>query len=79
MECEGWRRKGGAFTFGPVEWRRCEEKAKVMITFTQKQNNKEAPEKGELPACMTCLKECNENDQITVLKVSPIEDHDDAR
>ena len=35
MQCEGWRRTGGAFTFGPVTWDQCENDAIANIKFTQ--------------------------------------------
>jgi len=54
MRCEGYRRKGGAFTLGPVQWVQCENEAVVMI---------ECKQDGEIetfPACQKCFDEALE-------------------
>ena len=51
MRCEGYRRRGGAFTLGPVKWEQCEEEAAVRLTV--KQDNKVS----QFPACMVCWNE----------------------
>lgn len=48
MRCEGWTRRGGAFTLGPVEWVQCDEEAVVMVNCTQEGETK------DFPACMSC-------------------------
>jgi len=63
--CEGWRRSGGAFTFGPVVWKQCEEAAVVFLTVTQNDQNQ------SLPACLTCWQEAIDNN-ISVLEAKPL-------
>lgn len=65
MRCEGWRRKGGAFTLGPVKWSQCENEAVVMLRVKQE------TEQG-LPACMDCWKEAIERG-IEILDSRPLE------
>ena len=62
--CEGWRRYGGAFTLGPVEWRQCENDAIVLLKVRQEKIE-------ELPACAECWKEVLEN-KIEILESKPI-------
>ena len=50
-QCEGWRRKGGAFLFGPAVWSQCENKATVMLEVVQDGKSIESP------ACFTCWSE----------------------
>ena len=50
IRCEGWRRTGGAFSFGPVKWSQCENNAIVMLEVRQK-------EVKEFPACIECWNE----------------------
>jgi len=64
--CEGWRRHGGAFTFGPVKWVQCPESATVMLTV------KQAGEKQKLPACPKCWQEARNTKGIVVLDAEPI-------
>ena len=64
--CEGWRRHGGAFTFGPVTWEQCEEEGEVMLTV------KQDDETTTLPACKTCWQECIDNEKIEVVSAVPI-------
>jgi hypothetical protein len=65
MQCEGWRRTGGAFTFGPVKWEQCENSALVMLTVVQN------AKKEELPACRKCWNEAIEN-KIEISAVVPL-------
>jgi hypothetical protein len=65
QRCEGWIRKGGAFTFGPVVWEQCDNVGVVMIRFTE--NNEEKT----LPACMKCWQKCIETG-INIIEVVPI-------
>jgi len=65
MRCEGWRRKGGAFSFGPVKWSQCENDAIVVLKV--KQDDKVA----DFPACIECWNEANERG-IRVLEAKPI-------
>jgi hypothetical protein len=52
LRCEGYRRRGGAFTFGPVSWAQCENRAVVFVTIDQG---------GEItkdcPCCLECWSE----------------------
>lgn len=50
-QCEGWRRKGGAFSFGPVTWSQCENEATVTLEVVQ--DGKSIA----FPACFTCWSE----------------------
>lgn len=65
-QCEGWRRRGGAFTLGPVKWSQCEEEAEVMLKI--KQDNKTQ----EMPGCKECWQEAIEHKSIKVLSATPI-------
>lgn len=65
MRCEGWRRYGGMMTFGPVEWKQCENEGVVMIKFER--DGKEQT----LPACMECWQECIDT-KVHILEVIPI-------
>lgn len=67
IQCEGWRRYGGAFTFGPVKWEQCRENATVMVTIKQG-----AEDVKTLPACDHCLRECQTTTGIKVKKVEAI-------
>lgn len=53
-QCEGWRRKGGAFSLGPVTWSQCENEATAILTVTQDGETR------DFPACGTCWNECIE-------------------
>ena len=66
-QCEGWRRTGGAFSFGPVRWDQCENEAVVTITVIQ-----EGKQEEPMPACMTCWQECESTSDITVLRAEPL-------
>jgi len=52
MRCEGWRRNGGAFTLGPVEWKQCENEAIVILEVVQDGKVE------SLPGCAICWQEC---------------------
>lgn len=64
--CEGWRRYGGAFTFGPVVWKQCEDEATVMLKLRQ-----EMEEVKDFPSCHTCWQEAVAK-KIEILKAEPI-------
>ena len=53
--CEGWRRYGGAFTFGPVRWEQCKNLAVVTLTVVQDGITQ------DMPACMVCWQEALSN------------------
>lgn len=63
--CEGWRRYGGAFTFGPVKWEQCKNEGIVFIKFKDDGKIK------TLPACKECWNECLSNG-IEIIEVRPI-------
>ena len=65
-QCEGWRRYGGAFTLGPVLWKRCKRPGEVILTFKD-----ESGKTKSLPACKVCWDECISN-KVTILEVLPI-------
>ena len=65
IRCERWRRKDGAFSFGPVEWTKCENVAIVNLTVVQ---NDEAK---EFPICMDCWREAVKK-KIKIVTVSPM-------
>lgn len=52
--CEGWRRRGGAFTLGPVKWYQCENAATVEIAVAQDGQTV------KYPACPDCWREATE-------------------
>jgi len=62
LKCQGYRRRGGAFTLGPVEWEQCDDVPEVMLTIEGKE---------PMPACKTCWKECIENN-LKITKVEPL-------
>jgi hypothetical protein len=64
MRCEGWRRRGGAFTFGPVKWEQCNNDAVVMLEVEQGQVEKQ-------PACLACWNEAVER-RIKIISSVPI-------
>lgn len=66
--CEGYVRKGGAFTLGPVTWHQCTNEAIVSITFNQNQEGKTT-----LPACAECWERCREAPNIEIFDVQPID------
>jgi len=64
-QCEGWRRYGGAFSFGPVKWVQCENEATVLLTVVQKGTE------AEMPACSTCWQEAIDN-KIEIKEAKPL-------
>ncbi len=67
IRCDGWRRRGGAFTFGPVKWEQCENDAVVILKIRQQGEVKESP------CCMECWNESIENaDKIEIIEAKPI-------
>lgn len=63
--CQGFRRHGGALTFGPPVWEQCENEGVVMLTVLQD------GEKETLPACNECWQECIDRG-VKIEKVAPI-------
>lgn len=72
--CEGWVRRGGVFTFGPVTWSQCENKGVVMLTC--KNNGSEEPV--TLPSCMGCWQRAKDDGCVTVLGAEPIAENSKA-
>jgi len=64
MRCEGYRRRGGALTLGPVRWEQCNNEAIVILTVKQEKIEK-------LPSCSICWQECI-NNKIQINSVDPI-------
>lgn len=65
--CEGWRRHGGVFTFGPVTWEQCEAKGIVALKFKDADSGKVKT----LPACKKCWAECLATG-VTIIEARPI-------
>ena len=65
MKCEGWRRYGGALSFGTPTWTQCSNEAIAMITVKQDGEIK------TLPGCSICWQECI-NNGIEIVKTTPI-------
>lgn len=63
--CEGWRRRGGVFTLGPVSWSQCERDATVLLKVKQDDETK------SYPACVICWNKAVEN-HIEILHVTPL-------
>lgn len=63
--CEGWRRTGGAFSFGPPTWVQCPNKASVILEVQQDGVIE------KMPSCTTCWKEAIDK-HIKILSVEPI-------
>ena len=68
VKCEGMRRRGGAFTLGPVEWEQCSNDAIVMLKVKQDDGT------GEFPGCDACWRECRETKGMKVLEARPLTD-----
>ena len=62
--CEGWRRYGGVFTFGPVQWVQCENNAIVILTVSQDKVTRQ-------PSCLDCWEEAIER-EIPILSARAI-------
>jgi hypothetical protein len=65
-QCEGYRRHGNAFSFGPVTWKRCENNADVELVVVQDE------EESTFPACIVCWDEAIGNDKIQVKDAKPL-------
>lgn len=52
LRCEGWRRYGGAFNFGPPRWVQCANNAIVLLTVEQ-----DGQITRDSPACSHCWEE----------------------
>jgi len=65
MRCEGYRRYGGAFTLGPVQWEQCSYDATIILTVVQDGKTQ------TMPACGKCWKEAVEN-KIEIKSVGEI-------
>jgi hypothetical protein len=65
MQCEGYRRYGGALTIGLPRWEQCKNEAIVILEIKQKTIQK-------LPACNICWQESIESDTIEIINVEPI-------
>lgn len=63
--CQGWRRYGGAFSFGPIKWVQCKERATVMLCFERDGKTE------TLPACPKCWQECIDTG-LKILSAKPI-------
>lgn len=66
MKCEGWTRKGGAFTLGLPVWSQCESEAIVMIELEQEEIE-------ILPGCTICWEKAIERG-IKIISVTPIKE-----
>ena len=67
MRCEGWTRKGGAFTWGTPIWSQCENDAIIMLEVEQEKIEKQ-------PACIDCWKKGIKKG-IKILSVEPLNDN----
>lgn len=66
LRCQGWRRHGGAFSHGPVQWEQCSNPAIVLLTVEQDgQITKDSP------ACAVCWEE-GRSLGIKEIEVKPI-------
>lgn len=65
VQCEGWRRRGGMMTLGPVKWSQCENDAIVIVEVVQDGKTTTTP------ACMICWQEGIERN-VQINKVTPI-------
>lgn len=64
MQCEGYRRYGGAFSMAKPRWEQCKNDAAVTLTVTQEDT-------AEMPACMECWEEAKQHG-IQIDKAEPI-------
>lgn len=65
VRCEGWRRRGGAFTLGPVTWKQCEAQGIVTLKFKDDRGKVKT-----LPACKECWAECLATG-VTIIEARP--------
>ena len=70
MRCEGWRRRGGAFTLGPVTWKQCDNDA--IVSIAARQDGKLTTQ----PSCLVCWNEALETG-IEIASVTPLQEEDD--
>lgn len=73
IRCEGYTRKGGVFTLGPVIWHQCENEAIVNIEFEQIWQGKKE-EITILPSCKECWQKGIDSENIKILSVEPIKE-----
>lgn len=66
VQCEGYRRYGGAFCLGPVTWERCKLDATRILEV--KQGGKGL---SKFPVCEECLQECLRTEGIEVVSITP--------
>jgi len=64
IQCEGWRRYGGAFTLGPVKWEQCKADAIVMLTVEQEKIE-------DLPTCLECWNE-GKTSGLKIISAEPL-------
>jgi hypothetical protein len=64
--CQGWRRYGGMFTFGPVRWVQCKNKGVALLTTYNSDNGEIQKPK---PACVDCWIECIESEVLIIKAV----------
>ena len=55
VRCEGWTRKGGAFSLGPVVWSQCENVATRLHCINQGDGEE------IMPSCEECTVEAIDN------------------
>jgi hypothetical protein len=65
MRCEGWTRRGGAFTLGKPVWSQCDAEATVMLSVVKDEIA------AFFPACNDCWRTCIER-EIEIVKSEPI-------
>lgn len=74
MRCEGMTRHGGMMTIGRPYWEQCKNEAVVMITFEQSPGGYgHTITEGTLPACIDCWKNAENEKEIKIKKVTPLE------
>ena len=70
MQCEGWIRRGGAFTLGPVSWEQCKSDGIVILKIRQKIDK---PKIQSLPACQECWTKVKDNKSDNGAKIISVE------
>ncbi len=66
VQCEGYRRRGGAFTLGIPQWEQCTSDA--TVTLDMEQNGQRI----KLPSCPVCWEEARNHPQIKIIEATPI-------
>lgn len=66
VQCEGWRRHGGAFTLGPIQWKQCPSRALVVLKVIQDDGETDQP------SCLSCWNEALTH-RIEILEATPID------